>query len=146
MTRAPSTFRQQDVTRAVKAVQAAGLTVASYKIDLPTGKIVIMTGEPTPPQPVHREPPRPSRLGDVYVIGFGIYVKIGWSKNVANRVRALQEGVPETLVVIATFPGTQKDERNLHRHFSAHRTRGEWFRKPPDLVEVVERYRASMAS
>jgi hypothetical protein len=42
MARAPSTFRQQDVTRAVKAVAAAGVAIARVEIDK-TGKIVIVT-------------------------------------------------------------------------------------------------------
>jgi hypothetical protein len=46
MARAPSTFRQQDVTRAVKAVSAAGVHIARVEIDK-SGKIVIITAHPT---------------------------------------------------------------------------------------------------
>ena len=46
MARAPSAFRQQDVTRAVKAVTAAGVHIAQIEIDK-SGKIVIITADPT---------------------------------------------------------------------------------------------------
>jgi len=40
MARGPCTFRQQDVTRAVKAVVAAGMTLRRIEIDK-NGKIVL---------------------------------------------------------------------------------------------------------
>jgi hypothetical protein len=42
MARAPSTFRQQDVTRAIRAAAAAGVHIARVEIDK-AGKIVIIT-------------------------------------------------------------------------------------------------------
>jgi hypothetical protein len=49
MSRGPSTFRQQDVTKAVKAVAAAGVHIARIEID-PNGKIVIIVGNSEPDQ------------------------------------------------------------------------------------------------
>jgi hypothetical protein len=46
MAREPSPVRQQDVTRAVKAVAAAGVHIARVEIDK-TGKIVIITANTT---------------------------------------------------------------------------------------------------
>jgi hypothetical protein len=47
MTRAPSTFRQRDVTRAVKAIAAAGVGIARVEIDK-EGKITIITTNTEP--------------------------------------------------------------------------------------------------
>jgi hypothetical protein len=44
MARAPAIFRQQDVTRAFRGAQAAGVRVARVEIDR-DGKIVIVTAD-----------------------------------------------------------------------------------------------------
>ncbi len=49
MARRPAMFRQQDVSRALRAARAAGLEVTGYEIEPTTGKIVVSTStEATP--------------------------------------------------------------------------------------------------
>jgi hypothetical protein len=49
MSRAPSTFRQQDVTRAVKAVRCAGVDIVRVEI-AKDGRIIIVTAADTEPK------------------------------------------------------------------------------------------------
>ena len=44
MTERPLRFRQQELTRALRAARAAGLEVSWYEIDPVSGKITINTG------------------------------------------------------------------------------------------------------
>jgi hypothetical protein len=47
MSRRPSTFKQSDVTRALKGVRAAGIEVFRVEIDV-NGKLVVITSAPSP--------------------------------------------------------------------------------------------------
>jgi len=51
MTRRLATFRQLDVTRALRAARAAGLEVSGYEIDPVTGKIIVNTSTGAKPSP-----------------------------------------------------------------------------------------------
>jgi len=42
MVRAPSNFRQQDVTRAINAAKRAGLEVARVEVDAKTARIIVI--------------------------------------------------------------------------------------------------------
>ncbi len=80
---------------------------------------------------VEREP-------TVYVIGFGAYVKIGFSTDLPGRMLDLQEHAPAELTLYASFPGTIADERALHARFKGCRLRGEWFLKRGKLAKWIK--------
>jgi hypothetical protein len=46
MARGPCTFRQRDLTAALKAALAAGVAVARAEIEPATGKILVIVGKP----------------------------------------------------------------------------------------------------
>jgi hypothetical protein len=50
MSRAAQTFKQGDVTKALKAAANAGVEVQRFEIDPTTGKIVVYAGKPGEPQ------------------------------------------------------------------------------------------------
>lgn len=45
MSRGPATFRQRDMTAAIRAVRAAGVSVARVEVDR-DGKIIVIPGKP----------------------------------------------------------------------------------------------------
>ncbi|MBL1086790.1 GIY-YIG nuclease family protein [Streptomyces actinomycinicus] len=73
--------------------------------------------------------PKQAQIERVYVIGSpGCQtVKIGRSRDVEQRLRALQSMSPLPLQLLCTFPGGAELEAALHRYFAAQRTHGEWF-------------------
>lgn len=69
------------------------------------------------------------------------HIKIGTTtSNPYARLRTLQTGAPEPLVLLAAIPGNLLLERELHERFAAIRTRenGEWFHATPELLAFIE--------
>jgi hypothetical protein len=58
MARGSSTFRQRDVTAAIKAARAAGVEVARVEVDK-DGKIVVITGKPDEAEPPQEQADNP---------------------------------------------------------------------------------------
>lgn len=81
--------------------------------------------------------PRPSDRGYIYYVAAEDRVKIGFAKNVKNRMHTLKTSSPVPLVLLATHRGSQKKERELHRQFAEYRIIGEWFRFDGALKEHV---------
>jgi hypothetical protein len=82
-------------------------------------------------------PRSPARV--VYFIGSPEGpIKIGFSRNVGQRLRELQTFSPVRLQVLATTPGDPAVERRYHRMFAEHRLTGEWFSAHPDILAEIE--------
>lgn len=65
-------------------------------------------------------------------------VKIGYSNSSAEaRMVNIQNGNPNLLNVIGTFPGSITDERKLHERFAHLRIRGEWFVRAQEIIDYV---------
>lgn len=68
------------------------------------------------------------------------FVKIGFTTDLATRVRALQPGCPLPLTLLAFVPnGTLKAERAYHRKYAADRLSGEWFTMTPRIRDEIAR-------
>jgi hypothetical protein len=65
-------------------------------------------------------------------------IKIGFTSTpFAKRLETLKTGSPHKLKLLGIMPGLKKQERQLHRHFSAARMSGEWFRPTPELLAYI---------
>lgn len=70
-------------------------------------------------------------------------IKIGYAENVKNRIKTLQTGYFETLIILATYPGGVTQEKQLHERFNHIRLRGEWFKPEPELLELIDKVNKS---
>lgn len=76
-----------------------------------------------------------NKRGGVYVVGYADYIKIGYSRNIDQRIDDLQVHAPERLTVYFRLPGDFRDEALLHHRFHGQRLNGEWFRLEGELAE-----------
>lgn len=88
--------------------------------------------------PYGDEPLKPQQLGHIYIAKDSAahrYLKIGFSLSPELRERTLQADKP-TIKIIASFPGTLKNERAIHAILKDKRFRGEWF--DASMQEVLD--------
>jgi hypothetical protein len=99
-------------------------------------KVVHLTSElERQKQPPKAKKPVPQD-GVIYYLRVGSYIKIGWASVLTKRMKAY----PPDSVLMATEPGTRKDESALHRKFAVHRTHGrEWYALVPPIMEHIAR-------
>lgn len=73
-------------------------------------------------------------------------VKIGVTIELEKRLSSLQTGHHQELEVIASLEGGRETEAYLHESLAAHRIRGEWFTRSPEVEAAIERARTTGAS
>lgn len=77
--------------------------------------------------------PKMDTAGAIYFIRLGSLVKIGFTTNLAQRLKHLPHEE-----VLAVRTGSMRDEKALHAQFAHLRQHGEWFRQGPDLLHHIE--------
>ena len=81
---------------------------------------------------------RGGRHSVVYFIGCGDFIKIGLASSLRRSNLFLSNATPYPLVVLATVSGDRRTEKRIHRRFDAARHKGEWFRKTPELLALID--------
>jgi len=83
-------------------------------------------------------PNRRTRPGIIYFAQIGDLIKIGYTTNL--RQRMIQLGVDK---VLASMPGTMRDEEALHHRFGSDWVDREMFRPGPDLMAFIDSLKAA---
>jgi len=79
------------------------------------------------------------RCGLVYVVGFGQYVKIGFTQTpIEVRIASIQSDCPEILKIYGQIEGTHFDEIRLLGRFIEYRSQGEWHYRRGDLAAWID--------
>lgn len=102
---------------------------------------------PPPKPPAPRQPKKPPPfVGDViYFVEAPStsLIKIGTTRYIGSRIRALQSASPVKLRFLGCMAGTVNAERELHERFARHRKHGEWFSASAELRRFIN---AALAS
>lgn len=65
-------------------------------------------------------------------------IKIGFSDTPKKRLKELQTGSADKLILMKTIDGDTETEAALHTKFASCRLEGEWFRPADELLEFVK--------
>lgn len=147
MSRRPCRFTQAELVLALE--EAAKLGPRPFVEVAPDGTIRAgQLPEPEPKQPAsfsdrsgfYCDADTSSHIGHVYFIQAeeSQRIKIGFSENPIQRLASLSTSSSESLALLASFPATMADERELHKKFAHLRIRGEWFSTSPEIMAYIE--------
>jgi len=65
-------------------------------------------------------------------------VKIGYTVDVFKRLKGLQTGYPDTLIIRCCIPGSPDTESGYHEMFKEERLKGEWFKPSEKLMKKID--------
>lgn len=78
---------------------------------------------------------RANTYGEIYYIRQNDLIKVGWSRDLPERLRSYGPNVQ----VLCHYPASYADETNLHRHSRPFLAKGrEWYRDCPALRDFVQ--------
>jgi hypothetical protein len=80
------------------------------------------------------------KQGHVYFLRGANEVKIGFSRNLPQRLEKLRNGNAFPVFICKIVAGTQATERRFHKQFAEYRIRGEWFDLRGRLAKYLERH------
>jgi hypothetical protein len=67
-------------------------------------------------------------------------IKIGFAKNIKDRIKTLQTGYPDVLKLLLAFPGNLEIEQEMHKQFKQYKLNGEWFNPLPELIDKIKEF------
>lgn len=76
----------------------------------------------------------PDRAGVVYFVLCRGALKVGYTTDLKQRIKTLQDANPDRLQVLGAIPGTRAVETLIQERFGACWIHGEWFRADADLL------------
>lgn len=73
-------------------------------------------------------------------------IKIGWSRNLWNRLAAIQAHSGDRIDLRMHFVGShmRRHEQHLHKMFKPHRLYNEWYSPAPEIIELIDDFRGRM--
>lgn len=64
-------------------------------------------------------------------------IKIGYTDKIANRLKQMQTGNPDNLVLLHLTSGGKIMEEQLHNQFSEYHYRGEWYYPAKEILDYI---------
>jgi hypothetical protein len=80
------------------------------------------------------------RKGWVYFARSGDLVKIGFTRSIRNRLRAIRSPTGERVDLMVYISGSMGLEQDLHNLCIAAHVTGEWFRLTPDVQRTIDEF------